>query len=129
MRKLSCLCIDDNLPTLTLLENILMKSPFIENTRVCGSGAEALKMYEECKADIVTLDLNMPAMDGSEILTRLIKMDPNAFIIIISAIGQEEKIMECMQKGATAYITKPLKNDRLINDLEKSIRQFRPVWL
>lgn len=69
--------------------------------------------------DIVTMDSTMPEMTGVEALDEIKKIDPNAKVVMISAVGQEETIRSAIVKGAKGYIIKPFKEDNVIESLSK----------
>lgn len=84
-----------------------------------GNGEEALKKYKELKPDIVTMDITMPDVDGIEGTRRIKQFDPNAKIIICSAVGQERMIMEAIKAGALNFIVKPFKEEKIIEAISK----------
>lgn len=73
-----------------------------------SNGLEAVKLYPQVKPDVVTLDITMPRMDGIETLTEIKKIDPNAKVIMVSALGHENMVKEAVLRGATYFIVKPL---------------------
>ena len=74
-----------------------------------NNGAECIKLYQKLKPDFVTLDITMPVMNGLDALKELKKIDANAKVIMLTAIGFEERIKECILAGAIHYIVKPFK--------------------
>lgn len=83
------------------------------------NGEIAIEKYVECKPDIVTMDITMPEMGGVESLKAIRKHDPNAKIIMISAMGQENMVMESIMCGAKSFIVKPFKEEHVIETLKK----------
>lgn len=84
-----------------------------------GNGIEAVKKFVEVKPDAVFLDITMPEMNGIEALKRIKGIDPNAKIIICSALGQQEMLAQAIQYGAKDFIVKPFEEARLIAALEQ----------
>ena len=86
------------------------------------NGKSGVELYEKCNPDIVTLDVTMPVMDGLETASSLMDKDPDARIIMISAMG-DEALVQCAQKiGVRHFVSKPFKPDNLmeiINDIIK----------
>jgi two-component system chemotaxis response regulator CheY len=100
------------------LKLLLEKNGFI----VCGeaeNGKIAIEKYEELKPDIVTMDITMPEKTGLEALQDIMKKDPNAKIIMVSALGQESFVRESVLAGAKGFIVKPFKEEAILKALEK----------
>ncbi len=72
-----------------------------------ANGEEGYLKFKELHPDIVTMDITMPVMDGIEALTLIRKADENAKVIMITAAGQKEKMVEALKRGAEEFITKP----------------------
>lgn len=83
------------------------------------NGAIAVKKYKELKPDIVTMDITMPEMTGLEALKEIREFDPEAKVIMVSAMGQEGIVRETIMLGAKSFIIKPFKNDHVIQTLNK----------
>lgn len=86
-----------------------------------GTQEEALEQFKVTKPDVVILDLNMSEdrRDGITVLTEIMKINPEAVVIIASAVGYEHVKEECMDLGAKGYIKKPFETDELLKILEK----------
>lgn len=82
---------------------------------------EAMDIFKSENPSIVILDLNMSevTMDGMEVLTDIIKINPEAVVIIISAVGHEEVKDKCIELGAKKYINKPINTEALLKTLEE----------
>lgn len=76
-------------------------------------GEEACKMYDELKPDLVTLDLVMPRKGGLDALRDIRKSDPNAKVVVISAIDQRQPLMDALKLGAVDYVVKPFEDERI----------------
>ena len=76
---------------------------------VAVNGIEAVRMYKELepKPDIVTMDLVMEQMDGIQATKEIKKYDPNAFIVVVSALGTSEHKKAAMEAGADEYLWNP----------------------
>lgn len=83
-----------------------------------ADGLEAIDLYRQKRPDIVILDITMPHINGLTALKKIIKFDPEAKVIMCSAIGTEANVIEALQTGAKDFITKP-KFDGLIDVLKK----------
>jgi len=88
---------------------------------VAVNGIEAVKMYKdlEPKPDIVTMDLVMEEMDGIQATKEIKTYDPNAFIVIVSALGTSEHKKAAVESGADEYLWKPFTVKNLSGILEK----------
>ena len=83
------------------------------------NGRRAIELYKILKPEIVTMDITMPDMDGIEALGEIIKFDPKAKVIMLSAMGQETKIREAIILGAKGFIIKPFKEEYLLKAISK----------
>ena len=81
-------------------------------------GQEALELYTKLKPDVVTLDILMKGMDGISALKAIIEEDPKAKVILVTALGQEEKQEEARNLGACGYIIKPFKKTEIVDELK-----------
>ena len=75
---------------------------------VCYSGQDALDILERKNFDLILLDLQLPDIYGTEVLTRIKEMDSKTPVVIVTAHGTEKDEQECIQKGAYAFLHKPL---------------------
>lgn len=88
-----------------------------------SNGEEGFLKYKELHPDVVTLDITMPTMDGIEALQLLKKEDENAKVIMITALGQKEKMIQAIKYGASEFITKPFEDDDVINAVQKAMEE------
>ena len=86
-------------------------------------GQEALKIYRKSRPDVVTLDVLMPRMDGFSALKAIIKEDPKAKVIMVTAIGNEDKQEEARKLGAAGYIRKPFKQTDIVDEIKRVLGQ------
>jgi two-component system chemotaxis response regulator CheY len=70
-------------------------------------GAQAVERYAELRPDVLTLDITMPNVNGLKALEAIISLDPEARVVMCSALGQERKMLEAMRLGAKSFIVKP----------------------
>lgn len=85
-----------------------------------SDGIEVLLQYGKLQPDIVIMDISMPRMDGITALKEIRKMDPQAKIVIVSAMGFEDDVRAAIKAGANNFIVKPFEIDTLVmilNDL------------
>ena len=82
-------------------------------------GQEALDLCRKLKPEIVTLDILMSGMDGLSALKAIKKESSGIKVIMVSALGQEEKQKEAYELGALGYIRKPFKRTEIANEIER----------
>ncbi len=87
------------------------------------NGEEGYLKFKELRPDLVTLDITMPKMDGLEALKLIHKEDENAKVIMITAAGQKEKMMQAIKEGASEFITKPYDADEVVKLVDKVLAQ------
>jgi two-component system, chemotaxis family, chemotaxis protein CheY len=87
------------------------------------NGAIGVKKYMELRPDVVTMDITMPEMTGIEALKAIRQQDPNAKIVMMSAMGQEGMVKEAILSGAKTFIVKPFKEEHVIDTLNKIAAQ------
>lgn len=86
-----------------------------------SSGAEAVRIYQANKPDMVLLDITMPEMDGLTALKEIKKIDPNAMVAMVTAIGQQSIVMEALKAGAKDFLVKPFDSSRVIAAVKKMV--------
>jgi two-component system, chemotaxis family, chemotaxis protein CheY len=84
-----------------------------------ADGMEAVEQYQSLKPDLVTMDIVMPKRSGIDAVRGILQSDPDARIVMCSALGQETLVMEAIQAGAKDFIVKPFKPDSVIATLAK----------
>lgn len=84
-----------------------------------ADGQEAITLYRKMRPDLVLLDITMPRMDGTEALTAILAEDPDAQVVMISALGQKDQVLDAIKAGARDFIIKPLDHDRVTDTLER----------
>ena len=103
-----------------IIKNVLTKGGY----NVVGeaeNGAKAVEKYKELSPDLVLMDITMPEMDGIQALKEIKKIDPNAKVIMCSAMGQQAMVVESIQAGAKDFIVKPFQEDRVLEAVKKVV--------
>ncbi|WP_198469617.1 response regulator [Acetomicrobium sp. S15 = DSM 107314] len=114
------LVVDDAAFMRMMLKDILLKGGF-EIAGEATNGAEAVRLYQELKPDLVTMDITMPEVDGIAAVKEIKKIDPNAKVVMVSAMGQQAMVIEAIQAGASDFIVKPFQPDRVLEALKKAL--------
>ncbi len=110
---LRVLIVDDALFMRNMLKDILVKAGY-EVVGEAGNGVEAVERYRQLQPDLVTMDIVMPSRSGIEALKEIVAEDPQARVVMCSALGQESLILEAVQAGAQDFIVKPFKEERVL---------------
>ena len=118
------LIVDDALFMRKILSDIFSK----EGHKVVGEAEnanEAIKLYKKLKPDIVTMDIIMPEIDGVSTLKaikQILQLDKDAKIVIVSAMGQQDMVVESIQAGAKDFIVKPFQRSRIIESIARLLK-------
>jgi len=88
------------------------------------NGLDALEKIKSHKPDVVLLDMMMPGMDGMAVLKEIKKDNPQTKVIMVTAVGTQDKINEALQLGADNYVTKPLSLDYLEEDVKNKVSKL-----
>ncbi|HTQ05221.1 MAG TPA: chemotaxis response regulator protein-glutamate methylesterase [Polyangiaceae bacterium] len=119
VQPLKVLIVDDSAFNRRSIAEILSTSPSIEIVGRAADGEEALRMVSSLKPDVITLDLEMPKMDGFTFLRILMSRTPVS-VIVISSYSQKENVFKALELGALDFVAKP---DRYIDPELKSVRE------
>jgi two-component system chemotaxis response regulator CheY len=114
----SVLVVDDAAFMRLAIKNVLEKSGF-KVVADAKNGREGIEKYIEHRPDIVTMDITMPDMTGIDALKKIMEIDPNAKVVMISAMGQERMVKEAILSGAKSFIVKPYKEEHITQTLLK----------
>lgn len=90
--------------------------------RVVGeasNGWEAVEKYRELRPEVVTMDLTMPEMGGLAAVRAILREDPSARIVVLSAMRQKAIVMEAIRAGARDFVVKPFRPERLIEAIQR----------
>ena len=112
------LVVDDAAFMRMMVKDILVKNGF----QVLGeaeNGAKAIEKYKELSPDLVIMDITMPEVDGIQAVKEIKKINPNAKIVMCSAMGQQAMVIEAIQAGAKDFIVKPFQADRVVEAVRK----------
>jgi len=102
------------------IKNALTKAGY-DNIVEASDGQIAVETYQKEHPDLVIMDITMPNMDGIQALQAIKTLDPEARVVMCSAMGQEGMVVEAIKLGAKDFIVKPFKQDRILQTVEKII--------
>ncbi|MGM8365052.1 response regulator [Virgibacillus sp. W0181] len=112
------LIVDDANFMKVTLEHILQQA----NHQIVGkasNGEEAIELYTQTEPDLVTLDITMPIMNGIEAIKAIKQIDPDAKVIMCSAMGQQRTIVQAIELGAKDFIVKPFDENRVLETVNR----------
>jgi two-component system chemotaxis response regulator CheY len=110
--------VDDAAFLRMMLKNILAQLGH-EIVAEAANGEEAIRTYKQFKPDLVTMDITMPDMDGIKVVEEIISFDPHAKIIMCSAMGSQNMVLDAIKVGAKDFIVKPFQNNRVMEAVTK----------
>ena len=114
------LVVDDAAFMRMMIKDILSKNGY-EVVAEASDGAQAVELYKEHQPDLVTMDITMPEVDGIAALKQIREHDPNARVIMCSAMGQQSMVIDAIQAGAKDFIVKPFQADRVLEAVSKTL--------
>ena len=99
--------------------SMMLKRHEFEIVGEAENGAEGFEKYKELRPDIVTMDVTMPKRSGLEALKLIREFDPQANVIMVSAMGQELLVKEAVLNGAKSFVVKPFKEEQVVKVIKK----------
>ena len=109
---------DDAIFMRTMISDILTQAGF-EVVGEAESGTQAVEKYHALQPDLVTMDIVMPDMGGIEAVREICKTDPDAKILMCSAMGQQALVVEAIQAGAKDFVVKPFQPSRVLEAVQR----------
>ena len=109
---------DDAIFMRTMISDILVQAGY-DVIGEAESGTQAVEKYRQLKPDLVTMDIVMPDMGGIEAVREICKTDPDAKILMCSAMGQQALVVEAIQAGAKDFVVKPFQPSRVLEAVQR----------
>ena len=109
---------DDAIFMRTMISDILAQAGF-EIVGEAETGTQAVEKYRQLKPDLVTMDIVMPDMGGIDAVREIVKNDPDAKILMCSAMGQQALVVEAIQAGAKDFVVKPFQPSRVLEAVQR----------
>src|SRR5680860_134196 len=113
--------VDDAAFMRMMLKDILTKNGF-EVVGEAENGAVAVDKYLELRPNLTIMDITMPEMDGLQAVKEIRKKDPQARVIMCSAMGQQSMVIEAIQSGAKDFVVKPFQAERVVEAVTKALK-------
>ena len=121
MTKTRVLVVDDAIFMRNMLKDIFNDDQF-EIVGEAANGVEAVEKFKELKPDLTTMDIVMPFKSGIEATRDIVRLDPDAVVVMCSALGQESLVMEAIEAGAADFVVKPFKPDDVHRVVQKVLQ-------
>lgn len=119
---LRVLIVDDALFMRNMLKDICVRAGF-EVVAEGDNGEAALELFRKHRPDLVTMDIVMPKRSGIEALQDIMVEDPQARVVMVSALGQDSLVLEAVEAGARDFIVKPFKEEKVIDVIRRVAAQ------
>lgn len=113
------LIVDDTGGSRELLASIIRNFAGRLEIREARNGQDALVAWQELRPRITLLDIDMPGLDGISALKKIREMAPKAFVAMISGVGSVDHVREALSSGASGFVIKPYKPQRILDLLER----------
>lgn len=113
------LIVDDSRTSRRILRNLLVEEGY--EVVEAENGEDGIQKYKEETPELVTMDITMPVMDGLEALKEIKEYDSGAKVIMVTAAGQESKVMEAVKLGAAEFVTKPFEKEKILDTVRKVV--------
>lgn len=114
------LIVDDSRTSRRILRNILTENGY-EVVGEAENGQVGYEKYIELRPDLVTLDITMPTLDGLGALEKIMELDKDAKIVMVTAAGQKSKMVEAIKLGAAEFIQKPFEAEQILSVIKTVI--------
>jgi two-component system chemotaxis response regulator CheB len=124
MQPIRVLIVDHSTMMQRVLSDLLASAPGIVVVGTAGNGSQALARISEFKPDLVTLDIEMPGMDGLHTLVEIRNLYPKLPVIALSSVSERgaSATLDALARGAGDYVTKPLHGETLEHSHETRAR-------
>ncbi len=119
------LIVDDESLSRTILKKIVSEAGY--SVSIASSGEEALKKINFSKYDVMLTDLNMPLMNGIELTEKVLQIEPDMIVILITAYGSIRTAVEAIRLGAYDFLSKPVNKDELLLVINRGIEKIKLV--
>ena len=119
---MNLLIVDDSMVMRDTIEEYLSDYG-LEIIGTASNGKDAIQIVKDKKPDIVTLDITMPEMDGLECLDNIMKVHPDANVMIVTALADKYTGLQAIDKGAVGFFLKPLDPEELKEGFDEILEQ------
>jgi two-component system, chemotaxis family, chemotaxis protein CheY len=114
--------IADDLSFMRMIQKEILTEKGYNIVGEAADGLEAVEKFSALQPDLVVLDITMPHMNGLEAMRKIFQIDPKARVIMCSALGQQNLIVDAIKSGVKDFIVKPFKPERILSAIEKALK-------
>lgn len=111
------LTVDDAIYMRAMLKKILGGAGY--EVVEAGDGEAGVATYDSERPDIVLMDITMPGMDGISATRMIVSQHPSAKVVICSALGQQQMVLEAVKAGASEYVVKPFEAEQVLEVVQR----------
>jgi two-component system, chemotaxis family, chemotaxis protein CheY len=122
MDKIKVMVVDDTAFMRMVMRSIVEELGH-EVVAEAANGAEAVNLYHSVRPDLVTMDITMPEMDGVSAVRKIKTMDSSARIVMCSAMGQRDMVLDAIRCGASDFVVKPIQKERVLEAIHNSFQR------
>ncbi len=112
---------DDEIARVSLKKSLIL---YANSVKIAKDGLEGLDEFKKDKIDIVITDINMPNLNGFEMMEEIIKIKPNQIFFVITSYDTDENLFRSIKNGATFFLKKPIVIEELLNALIINLLKF-----
>jgi two-component system, chemotaxis family, chemotaxis protein CheY len=120
------LIVDDSMLMRRLVATALVSAGW-EVVGEAANGDDAVTKYQQLRPDAVTLDITMPGCDGLHAIQKLLEIDPNAKIVVVSALNQSKLVAQAVRAGVQGFVAKPFTPENLQEALRVAVEESSTV--
>jgi two-component system, chemotaxis family, chemotaxis protein CheY len=114
--------IADDLSFMRMIQKDILTERGYNVVGEASDGREAVEKFKSLRPHLVLLDITMPNMNGLEAMRKIFSIDPHAKVIMCSALGQQNLIVEAIKAGVKDFVVKPFKPERILSAIEKALK-------
>jgi two-component system chemotaxis response regulator CheY len=112
----------DDIAFIKLVQKEVLEKEGYEIVADASDGVDAIEKYKKFKPDVVIMDITMPKLDGINAIKSILQIDPNARIVVCSALGQHQLVIDAIKAGAKDFVIKPFEPQRLALAIKKALK-------
>lgn len=117
---INVLVVDDSMFMRQLIKDILKTDPEINVIGEADNGSDAVDRFKELRPDVTTLDIVMEGTNGIGALQEIMQIDRNAVVVMITSIGEEKYVKQCLDMGSKGFVIKPFDEDDVKRTVKKA---------